>query len=313
MKDKLISEEWDFSPDRVSKDELIPCLLYEYARESPTICELSQRVAQCAPGEEPDNFDAEIWQELRKIKTVSPYNGYGLQSIIRQGDFPDYTRPWQILTREQKDTFNLWTVKRHRFLRPTAHVVREIQASIDKQKAEINAANDREDQKMRAKYGPYRKDWPKREMLYAKPSAIIHTGAETTVILIDWAAFTNRQIRDAAWLWIKHNRPPDTPEPTARGKQKAHDIRASLNALGIVRVCRRYTLCETKFKLPDFWKQRVHRFVFESKNALCWSWAEKEMNQKRHLASRTFLRLLQFETRVPPSWKTAGASRRTTK
>lgn len=313
MKDELIPEEWDFSPERVSKDELIPCLLYEYARESPTICELSRRVAKCPPREEPDNFDAKIWQKLRKIKTVFPYNDYGLQLTIRDGDFPDYTRPWQMLTREQKDTFSLWTVKRYRFLRSTEQALREIQEAVKKQKAEINAANDREDKEMRAKYGPCRKDWPKRERLFVKPTAITHSGAEATVILIDWAAFTNRQIRDAAWQWIENNRPPDIPEPKARGKQKAHDIRAALNALGIVRVCHRYTLCETKSKLPDFWEQSVRRFVFQGKSVPCWSWAEKEMNQKRQLAGRTFLRLLPFETRVPPSWKTAGASRRSAK
>lgn len=325
----MAREEWNFPPEHVPDAELVPCLLYEYMRESPVVQRIVDKIhererlrrdarlcdeASCGEkSRAADVLEEDIWSELQLIHMIGPYDDGGVRTVVEDGVFPQAGTPWQTLPAKQKASFALWTVRHDAFHRTGGLALSKIRSSWDKQALELKATRDKEDKELESRYGPFRKDWPKRENAVPRASVLSRDGTEDTVVRIDWRHFTNRQIRDAVELWIGRNRPGSIPEPTARGKQKACDMRAALNALGVVRVCSRHTLLETRFAVPEFWEQNVAENVYDGKKGRCMSFAEKEMRERRKLAEGTFLRLLPFERRCPDSWRPAGTRRRMSK
>jgi len=350
---EITPEEWCFSPEKVSKDEIVPCLLYEYARESPLVRRVSDAVheytqmkiavesitgpicAQTRLDPTQNRILDTMVMELAKITTVPPYDNHGLRMLLLLGDIPRDAPPWQRLSTDQKSKFAFFAVKESPFKRLSMHALPIFQANIEKIAMARKAIRAIEEKELCAKYGGNREAWPKSQFSQDDASSVDDDGTETTAVCIDWGAFSDRQIRDGFSRWIRHNRPFVFPEPKSRGKQKTRDMRAALSALGVVRVCSRFTLCETKNKLPDFYEQMLSPLVAPTGRAfssslkatemrantrsvatnggLSLSLAEKEMYQKRGLAKSTYLRLFPCEKYPPPSWNTAGASRKNVK
>ena len=326
MKELLKREEWDFSPGRVADDELWTCLLYEYAREHPFILDLARRVdvyekerwerisrnveedrEKRARGEKIENvtdnssatFFKEIWAQLNRVKICHPYTNHQFRCAILHGWFPHEASPWQLLTADQKSAFSSSCLEKSAFARGGELSVMDVADTCKKQLEKIDAAEKKEEERLRKQFGPCRVDWPKMKTWQPAFASVIDPfGVERTVVRIDWTRFTNRQIKDAAAEWIQQNRPPSIPEPGGKGTGKEHDARAWLNALGVVRAYRFCTYREMSIKAPEFLK---------SWKRSCTGDLEKEFGRMRRLFRKQFDVLFPFKMKVEPlSWKTAA-------
>jgi hypothetical protein len=83
-------------------------------------------------------------------------------------------------------------------------------------------------------------------------TSLYATGAEVGVFRINWAAFTNEQLRDGFYSWIRDNRPRDFRAPDGRGK-KTLSYRVKLERLAILRLLHRFTLDELQSACPEAW------------------------------------------------------------
>jgi len=115
------------------------------------------------------------------------------------------------------------------------------------------------------------------------------SGAERTVISIQWAQFTDDEIAGYFRKWVKANRPKDIPAPDGKGK-KLNDWCVALNRLGVMRVLDTLTFADNRF--PGPLKDR----------------GEKHCYAARKLAFKRFRELFPFLPKrdKPLSWPTRG-------
>src|SRR5688572_28010896 len=75
------------------------------------------------------------------------------------------------------------------------------------------------------------------------PAAVLwESGAEKTVVEINWGIFTNEEIIQAFRKWVKANRPRDVPAPDDKGRNKKRDWLVALERLGMMRLLHQFRL-----------------------------------------------------------------------
>ena len=314
MRDELKPEEWNFSPERVQDLELEACLIYEYARESKVLRAL-RAVAEKAHNndqarhkaihekfhEDTDPFSCvALISELGKIKTVLPYDGFGLGIAM----YGVYSRrfPWQQLDATQRSRFAKLTILRPPLNRGSDFDLNMMTLSRSIQLAEGNEEDKRD---IWAEFCSPSKARPEQWNIDELPSTIDGDGTELAVFRINWHAFTNPEIKTCFDKWVDCNRPPGTPEPMKRGKQKARDMRSALRNLGIVRIYHHCTLREMRRKVPEFWNT-----LNEPKNAKDYKDLERDLGKMRDKCFSEFHRLFPFEKKSLPIHGKTWAERR---
>lgn len=313
MKDKLDRYEWDFCD--VPSDEMRACVLYEYARESKLICALARA------GREGGLENDEDWRRLRKIVLPYPYDSDGFQQYIAFDEFRPET-PWQKLPQTTRRNFQLWALPRGIYrggvltlLLIDSECKRRRQKIEDAYRQRRKTAEEKFREKLsaweksaRKKFGDDISKWPQRPFadpqkernatptakeLAVKPSET-RSGVESTVLKIDWQHFTNKQLAAGFNEWISANRPPEIPEPKARG-QKDSDAVARLDALGIMRL--RFYGTVRELKLWNCAGAELRRRFEKTTKGL-----ERSVDERRALARATYHKLFSFETSEPRAW-----------
>lgn len=98
----LTEADWNFSPDRVPDWELIPCLLWEYLRESATVRQLALDYSST-----PARAEDRIWNKLFKKQTAIRFrinHELDIPEFVDRAFNPQYRKarnptrlPWQKL------------------------------------------------------------------------------------------------------------------------------------------------------------------------------------------------------------------------
>lgn len=71
---------------------------------------------------------------------------------------------------------------------------------------------------------------------------------------IQWYEFTNEELREGFYQWLKANRPEDRPGPDDRG-HKAISWRVRLERLAVLRWLHRFRVEELRHFQPEAWKR----------------------------------------------------------
>ncbi|MCW5553179.1 MAG: hypothetical protein KIS67_13595 [Verrucomicrobiae bacterium] len=293
--------EWNF--DAVPGAELVACCYWEYARESAFIRDVRRQGLQNwrAGGK----WDLALSTDIQKLQSI----GYRAEVFLRGFFFepdiihqstdanaphyrhPDappitgsFPKPWQALCPEER-AYRAGCCRKNSASEPTPFRLAHWGWAKDlAQHVESQA------RRMRAELPPDQGLGPIRP-------ALCFSNAETLLVDIDWAQFTNDQIAQAFRRHLKAIRPPHLPEPDGRG-HKPGDWRAQLTRLAVMRLLSRFTTLElvAKNAFPAIW---------QTKQFAGRKWGDiTKWHDARRDARRLFHRLFPFlpATEKPLSW-----------
>ncbi|MEK7675309.1 MAG: hypothetical protein AAB676_05685 [Verrucomicrobiota bacterium] len=271
--------EWNF--DHVPNEELVACCYWEYARESAFIRDVRLR---CADRKWLTMTNSQAWayvgNDLARIQSIG-YSaevflsgfffepGTVYQSVDEKasryrhpkapsitGSFP---LPWQSLSRtERRD--RAARVRTDREAIPLVPFSRGYAFMADwiaeYCQAQRRATAERQQSVREKNPGVSEVELcqkGKRRFPEVVPS-IFSGGAEIGVLRIEWGSYTNEELRDGFYRWLKANRPAGHPAPDGRGR-KVVSVRVSLEQLAVLRLLHRFTLAELKAGCPAAWKR----------------------------------------------------------
>lgn len=304
--------EWNYS--KIPDKELIACCFWEYARESAFIRDLRQRCLESRRGDK-GNSDP-VYKDTDKLLSLGYFaevfmRGFFLEPGIeyqsknenlsnwKHPDAPpitgDFPAPWQKLSNAERSYRACISSARTAiplipFKRGERHDARDITQWAESRWKEVHGA-----------YEKVRREYPETsevDLVRAgklapfsgiQPSLFYEGGAETTVVWIQWADFTNEEIVECFRKWVKQNRPRHFPAPDGKGK-KLNDWRVALNRLGVMRSLHHCTFADNRF--PATFKKRGEKFCYAARTA----------------ALEKFYDLFPFlsKTEKPISWHTKG-------
>ncbi len=232
----LTEEDWNFSEERVPDNELVPCLLWEYLRESQTARKYSQGWAKLRA--EKKDVRAALGPRLQQI-----VNGITINHHLVLHDFviniledawgrnPRTIIPWQKLLAQGKK----------RMAEPCNLVNPPVYIStgyfhLDQLKESVDAAVKSSEAKLpdgrRVGYPPAR---AMLKYLTRGP------GCEAFCIVVDWGRYNKNAIK-AAFKKLADDitkSPPQGITPQSKkgqGRNKPRDWRAKLQRLGLARI-----------------------------------------------------------------------------
>ncbi len=272
----LIDADWNFDP--VPDGELAACCVWEFARESAFIRKLRQR---CLESWQVAGLrDEALHADLQKVQSIgytadvflsgfSFEPGTVYQSVDEQaphyrhpkappltGSFP---LPWQSLSQTER-RYRATRIRSDReaiplvpFSRGYAFMAEWIAEHCQ---AKRRATAERHQSVRDKNPGVSEMDLCQEGKLRfpeVVPS-IFSGGAEIGVLRIEWGSYTNEELRDGFYRWLKANRPAGHPAPDGRG-QKVVSVRVSLEQLAVLRLLHRFTLADLKAGCPAAWKR----------------------------------------------------------
>jgi hypothetical protein len=300
---------WNFDKTKVLDTEVVACCLWEYARESATLKKLRQ---QCETAWRADgNADSlvpvvagniqhhrnSVELFLREIVLLPPPDLW--QSADESKPFywpPDAALPprtssfpdsWQSMSTDERarwaKSVDLKMKPYFAFcrghLRDAQAIVKTV---IEQRKVGLNPQIDPLAVSLiatsmpLAPHAPFEWTGDNNRL----PGGFVYPdGTEISVVEIDWAHFTDKEIADA----IARSRPKEIPEPSGRGRgDTITDWRAKLERLGLLRLRRVQTATQTikTVKAPT-----IGRIKF---------WEPKELNRDVQTAGKDFRLLFPF-------------------
>lgn len=244
----LAFEDWNF--EGVPSPELVACCIWEYARESPSICKAAGMARRAAL---PLNVSIGVLPKLVALnegvteetatESMRPLQYSGLfWPVIMRLPFPD---PWLTLNRKQRErcmlNFRTW------FTKPYSPIERWDDSNVLQQLQELVRENSNQMGKFMAKrMRGIPASWD--EVKTVLPSIITDNGFEHFLIRIDWRDFTNDAIADYFREWLKKNRPANVPNPKKTGHRKYSHV--ALRDLGVMRLMNFSTVAGMKAHCP---------------------------------------------------------------
>lgn len=271
---KITEDAWHFDRSRIKNSELVPCLFWEYARESVSIKQAVETVKTAIaneripyrPSPERDRFNVEA------EKAFGVLSGIGFEILFWTSlPFPELWLSIDEKARRQwagkspRDSVLASPPFRVVSDHPTAgELYKEAKSNhakklaLEKQLYEIDQALDDP-----AKIDDIGKNLEISRELHNQratlPPLVVrgHGGVEWFICQINWRDFNNRDIGNCLRKWVKKNRPPAFPQPRGRGRGETDaDRRASLERLGIMRLMHHHTFDELTQIVPVEWLNR---------------------------------------------------------
>jgi hypothetical protein len=283
LKNALPTSEWNFDETKVSDTEVVACCLWEYARESATLKKLRQQCeTACRADGNANSLVSIVAGNIRHSRnSVELY----LREIVLQlpsdlwqsadeskpfywppdAAFPPLTsnfpNSWQSMSTDERarraESVDLkikpyFAFSRGR-LRDAQAIVRTV---MEQRKVALNPKIDPLTVSLIATSVPLMVDAPfewtdDNDRL---PGGFVYPGGtEVSVVEIDWAHFTDKEIADA----IARSRPKEIPETSGRGRgDTIADWRAKLERLGIMRLMHRHSFDDLGKIVPGEWLNR---------------------------------------------------------
>ncbi len=284
--------ELDWKFEAVPDNELVACCYWEYARESAFIRDVKQRCIdprlRTMNGEE--RFQL-LGMDVERIQTLEYRAHVFLRGFFfneaedrkpRHPDAPPITgsfpKSWQSLSKAERSYRSKIDSDREQiplvpFKRGYGFMAQTI----------VNALKNRQTktQQFREEVLRQHPGVPESKLLEDGklnfesnniPSIFWVGGMEAGLFNIEWETFTNEELRDGFYQWVKANRPKVMSGPDGRGK-KLITWRVSLERLGILRLLHRFTLEELRVQHPEAWKHYStpsRRWQDDAKKARKW-------------------------------------------
>lgn len=281
-KRSITEEEWRFTPDRLTDNELVPCLIWEFLRESQTVRSLVAEWAdQFKLGKDaPDQAPLSARTQKLKVVINYPIRFDNMVSCIVSGAFglnKLFEQPWQSLNPVFRQQVIGWgRINPAAFIGYDLHAGLLCQALLEKK-----AAN------------PAPAVIPARAMI-----PILRKGCEAVVLVIDWAHYDDNEIAAAFDnLQAELVKRPDRIDRQVRkgsGLQRLAEWRAKLNDLGLARLSARYQARQLKQVLPEAYNFIAATLSDEGPTAV-----EKKLAAARRRFRNSFREILPFEKRDP--------------
>ncbi len=266
--------DWNF--DDIPESELVACCYWEFARESAFIQDVCLR---CADWDMVEHSKGKHWERLLRDWEQIQSIGYAAEVFSRgivlkpttynpncytmeeSLDFSSsFPAPWQSLLlverclrakiRTDVEVSSLQPIKRW-------GSVTAAELLLEKAKEYLDAYCEAEAEVHRQHPGVgggTLRHAKKLPVYHPEASVFWDEGSESTILEIQWAHFTNRQINTAFRKWVKANRPEDVDKPDRRGHKIISD-RVKLEHLGIMRLLHRFSPKELRAKCPEGWKR----------------------------------------------------------
>jgi len=264
---RLSENEWNFDRDRVSDTELVACCLWEYARESATLIKLRQQCEDACRADGNANSLVPIVAGnirhphnavelfLREIMLQCPYDIWQSADPSKPRYVPKdwivpgnrFPAPWQSLCPEERTRrAELIDLKDKPYIAFRRGRLRDAQSIVltvmEQRKVALNPKIDPLTVSCIATHSQLVEsplDWTDENRL---PGGFFYPdGTEVSVVEIDWAHCTNKEIGE----WVAKHRPASIPEPKDRGGHKRGDWRAILDRLGLLRLRSHHTVEKT--------------------------------------------------------------------
>lgn len=285
--DDFGENEWNF--DNVPDSELVACCYWEYARESVFIRDVKRR---CIDPRCREMVNRDLWEyvgfDIERIQSLEHISNVFLRGFFFDDDadlkprrpsapaiYGSSPRLWQTLLKQER--------------KERAHIRSEREAIplnpfnwSDGFQAQTISDNWKARQK---KWIAYREDVfrqnpgvPEAKLIEEgklnfeisrRPSIFFVGGLEIGLFEIHWNHFTNEELRDGFYRWVKHYRPNHMPGPDGRGR-KTISWRVALEHLGILRLLHYFTLEEMTVLCPKGWKRYAtpnRRWLNDAKKA----------------------------------------------
>lgn len=305
MNADLSPQDWNF--DSVPDSELVACCYWEYARESAFIRDVKRR---CIGPKWKKMLKPELWEfvgyDIERIQSI----GYPAEVFLsgfffdeaeddkpRHPDAPPITgafpKAWQELSKEER------SYRAH--IRSDIGALRLTPFQIGHWCFAKDLADYVESQARRM-----RADLPPEEGLKPIRPGLRISNAETLLVDIGWAHFTNDQIAKAFRRSLKAIRPKHMPEPDRRG-HKPGDWRANLTRLAVMRLLSVFSALAIvdprRDELPAVWK--TNQFSRRK-----WGDVTKWHDARRE-AGKLFYALFPFlpQDEQPLSWQRQSAGK----
>lgn len=243
----LTEAEWLFDKDRVPDSELIACLLWEYLRESQTVAELAQEWREFHARGAKGSCSKLLERTMRIQPELNfPFERHDFVARLVQIEFGLEGRfgvPWQQLPKGCRAEYARWaSVAPAVFVTGPAYL-RDFRSAL----AEFECAD------------PLH---PNRVVLRRNASKRI-VGQELVLLVINWPAYDDGQIRAALEEFAKSQRRPEDVQPAikaGRGLGRTAELRGKLRSLGAARLQARYPVAQLKREVPtayDHWVRKL--------------------------------------------------------
>jgi hypothetical protein len=278
----MSEDEWRFTQDRLTDNELVPCLIWEFLRESQTVGSLVAewaeqfRLGKDAPDQAP------LSAKTQKLKVVINYpillddmvfcivaGAFGLNKLFEQ--------PWRSLAPAFREKVIGWGA-----INPAAFIGYDLHAGFLQQTLREKQAADPDAVRM-----------PARAMI-----PIPREGCEAVVLVIDWAHYDDNEIAAAfEKLHADLMKRPEKIIPQVRkgcGLQRSAEWRSKLSALGLARLSARYQATQLKRVLPE-----AYDFIAATLSDKGPTAVEKKLAAARRRFRNSFREVLPFEKRDP--------------
>jgi hypothetical protein len=262
---ELSEPDWNF--DTVPNEELIPCCLWEYARESEFIRNVRQRCIKSG-----GDRDERLTFDLNKLHSIGPHVEVLMRGIYFAPDDPhridmarnafvtnSFPAAWQTLPEDEKDFrvrtllcagWNPATPFKRADWNDATEIAKRATAEWDRVMGAYHRVRAVDTETSEVDLIAQGKLQPFTEI----PVSILREhGVEATTVSIDWANFTNTEIAKCFSAWLKSNRPKTVKLHDGKGTNKDRDWRVALERLGMMRLLHDMTLSEIPAAAPDAW------------------------------------------------------------
>jgi|GEM_PF-2562489 len=279
MRPSLTENDWNFPKGRVPDEELIPCLLWEFLRESVTVRDIARdwaawiALGKAAPDQTPLSLRT---QQIRPVINA-PFTDTFIHSVCAQcfGFAKWFDQPWQSLS--EKTRRNLTDSNRTNpalFVGYGLHATGFVQAMREK-RAESS------DPLVQA-----------RAML---PESF--GDQEAVLLVIDWGRYDDAKIRAEFSTLVDALPRPEGIKPTVQsgsGLQNPNEWRGKLNSLGMARIYARYDATQLSATHPSVYRAVAKGLSDDGPVSVA-----KKLRAARKRFEESFATLLPFESKPP--------------
>jgi hypothetical protein len=274
---RIPESEWRFSQDRVPDSELVPCLLWEFLRESQTVSRLVSEWAKIfAAGEKNlDQRPLRSRMEALKVRLNAPIrlSDFINHAVLTRGFNRGIDLPWQHLAADAKKNLILTSTAN-----PPVFVGYDLHASLLEQ-----ALRRKDDGTALLQAKAMMPGWD--------------NGKQLTLLVIDWGRYDDASIRAALQSLANDLKRPEGIEPQvqkASGLGRRTEWRGKLNDLGAARLSARYSAVQLRTDMPVAFREFASKLSDRGPTAL-----EKKLAAARRRFEASFHKLLPFEKQAP--------------
>jgi hypothetical protein len=288
----LVPKDWDFSG--VPEIEVVPCLIWEYLRESATAQKLGAEWSNHFFPTGSQSEQEPLWHRTHAIRLNLNHqmdiNGFVEATIVQLWGYNKLANlPWQKLHLDV----------RKKLIERYVHVNEPVYVSTGDMHAGMLHQSLMEATKKADEKTPQGGVLELPQARAILPALTRGEGCEAFCVVIDWGRYDNGQIEKSGVEFIRQiikTRPKGIKpqSKTGSGLQRKTEWRGMLVSLGLARLYGRFTASELKKKMPDAYKKIAAGLSDRGTTAV-----QKKLDGANRRFADRFKKILAFEKHRP--------------